>query len=132
MENILSDIILLVHFAWILFIILGLPVALAFALPRFRVFHSIALIFTVIMQVTGTICPLTDLEEYLRRAANPHFTYGGSFLISWLRKLIYIEDIGVSLLIIYIITGIYLAFVILSYFLWPLPKRSARPPKARA
>jgi hypothetical protein len=119
MESILSDIVLVVHFAWILFIILAFPVALAFGMRRLRIVHTAALVGTIIMQVTGTICPLTHLEEYLRRAAAPGFSYGGSFIVSWLRHLIYIEDIGVSLVIIYVLTGIYLAFVILSWFLWP-------------
>jgi len=123
LESILSDIILVVHFSWILFIILGLPVALAFGMRRLRIVHTVALVGTVIMQVTGTICPLTHLEEYYRRAAAPGFTYGGSFIVSWLRHLIYIEDIGVSLVIIYILTGIYLAFVILSYVIWPIGNR---------
>ena len=127
MESILSDIVLVIHFSWILFIVLGLPVALAFGMRRLRIVHAVALVGTVIMQVTGTICPLTHLEEYLRRAATPGFSYGGSFIITWLRHLIYIEDIGVSLVIIYILTGIYLAFAILSWFLWPL----SRPHRGR-
>ena len=129
MESILSDAILFIHFGWILFIILGFPVALGFGLWRLRIFHTVALIGTVIMQVTGTICPLTHLEEYLRHAVTPGFSYGGSFIVSWLRHLIYIEDIGVSLIIIYVLTGIYLAFVILSYFLWPVAKTRRRQVK---
>jgi hypothetical protein len=133
MESILSDIVLVIHFAWILFIVLGLPIALAFGMRRLRIIHAFALVGTVIMQVTGTICPLTHLEEYLRRAAAPGFSYGGSFIISWLRHLIYIEDIGVSLAIIYILTGIYLAFAILSWFLWPLSRpRRGHGGKARS
>ena len=128
MESILSDAVLVLHFGWILFIILGFPIALGFGWWRLRIFHTVAMVGTVIMQVTGTICPLTDLEEYLRRTVTPGFSYGGSFIISWLRHLIYIEDIGVSLMIIYVLTGIYLAFVILSYFLWPL-KKARRPSK---
>lgn len=129
MQSILSDGVLIVHFAWILFIILGFPIALAFRMRRLRIFHTVALVGTVIMQLAGTICPLTDLEEFLRRAAAPGFSYGGSFVVSWLRRLIYIEDIGVSLIIIYIFTGIYLAFVILSYFLLPIGKPHRNPVK---
>jgi hypothetical protein len=126
MESILSDAVLVVHFSWILFIILGFPIALALRMRRLRVFHTAALIGTVIMQITGTICPLTDLEEFLRRTAAPGFSYGGSFVVSWLRRLIYIEDIGVSLIIIYILTGLYLALIILSYFFIPIGKTAPR------
>jgi hypothetical protein len=126
MESILSDTVLILHFLWIIFIVLGFPIALALRMRKLRIFHTAALVFTVVMQATGTICPLTHLEEFLRRSLTPGFSYGGSFIISWLRHLIYIEDIGVSLIVIYVLTGIYLALVILSYFLWPLHK--SRPP----
>jgi hypothetical protein len=127
MQNVLSDSVLIVHFAWILFIILGCPVALVFGMRRLRVFHIAALVVTVVMQAAGTICPLTILEEYLRRGSAPGFSYGGSFIISWLRHLIYIEDIGVSLVIIYLLTGAYLLFVFVSYLLWPISRRPIPP-----
>ncbi len=126
MQSILSDGVLVVHFAWIVFIVLGFPIAIAFRMRRLRIFHTAALVGTLIMQITGTICPLTDLEEYLRRAAAPGFSYGGSFIVSWLRRIIYIEDIGVSLIIIYILTGLYLGLVILSYFWAPVEKSAPR------
>ena len=122
MGNILSDAVSAVHFAWILFIILAFPIALICKLKFLRIFHTAALVFTIIMQVTGTLCPLTILEEYLRRMGASDFTYGGSFIVSWLRKLIYIEDLGVSLLVIHILTIIFLTFVFISYIFWPLSK----------
>jgi hypothetical protein len=122
MGNILSDVVSIVHFAWILFIILAFPIALIYRLKFLRIFHTAALIFTIIMQATGTLCPLTIFEEHLRRRGSSDFTYGGSFIVSWLRKLIYIEDLGVSLLVIHILTIIFLTFVFISYIFWPLSK----------
>jgi polyferredoxin len=122
MGNIFSDVVSIVHFAWILFIILAFPIALIYRLKFLRIFHTAALVFTIIMQATGTLCPLTILEEYLRRMGSSDFTYGGSFIVSWLRKLIYIEDLGVSLLVIHILTIFFLTFVFISYIFWPLSK----------
>ncbi len=127
MESILSDAVLVLHFAWIVFIVLGFPLSLVFGMRRLRVFHTAALVGTVIMQVSGTICPLTHLEEYLRRSVSPGFSYGGSFIVSWLRHLIYIEDIGVSLVIIYVLTGLYLFAVVLSYFVLPIGRSRRKP-----
>jgi hypothetical protein len=79
------------------------------------------------MQATRTLCPLTLLEEALRRSADAAFSYEGSFIITWLRKLIYIEDIGVSLTIIYILTALYLAIVFISYLVYPVSAMK-RPP----
>ncbi|MBN1882441.1 MAG: DUF2784 domain-containing protein [Deltaproteobacteria bacterium] len=120
MENILSDAVLVVHFGWILFIILGFPVSLLYTMIRLRLFHTAAMIFTIAMQATRTLCPLTLLEEALRRSTDAAFSYEGSFIITWLRKLIYIEDIGVSLTIIYILTAVYLAAVLISYPVYPV------------
>ena len=120
MENILSDVVLVVHFGWILFIILGFPISLLFNMIRLRLFHTVAMVFTIVMQATRTFCPLTLIEEALRRSTDTAFSYEGSFLITWLRKLIYIENIGVSLTIIYILTALYLAMVLLSYLAHPV------------
>jgi len=120
MENILSDVVLVLHFGWILFIILGFPISLLFSMVRLRIFHTVAMIFTIIMQATRTLCPLTLIEEALRRSSDAAFSYEGSFIITWLRKLIYIENIGVSLTVIYILTAVYLAAVLLSYPIYPV------------
>jgi Protein of Unknown function (DUF2784) len=127
MENILADTILILHFTWILFIILALPAALLLKLARLRVIHTIALIFTVIMQATKTLCPLTIIEEHLRRMGSATFSYDGSFIITWLRKLIYIEDLGISLLVVYILTAIFLIFTFTSYLIWPISLDRKKP-----
>ena len=118
--GILSDIVLVIHFGWILFIILGFPVSLMFCMIRLRIFHTAAMVCTIIMQATRTLCPLTLLEEFLRRSGDAAFSYEGSFIITWLRKLIYIENIGVSLTVIYILTALYLAIVLISYPVYPV------------
>ena len=127
MENIIADSILVVHFLWILFVILALPTALLLKLARLRIIHTLALIFTVIMQATETLCPLTIIEEHLRRAESATFSYDGSFIITWLRKLIYIEDLGVSLLAVYILTAIFLIFTFSSYLIWPISLKRKKP-----
>lgn len=131
MENILSDAVLVFHFGWILFIILGFPASLIFTLMRLRIFHTVAMVFTIVMQATRTLCPLTLLEEGLRRSTDAAFSYEGSFIITWLRKLIYIEDIGVSLTIIYILTAVYLATVLLSYLAYPVSAMKRRRASSR-
>ncbi len=127
MENIIADSILVVHFAWILFIVLALPTALLLKLARLRIIHTAALIFTVIMQATKTLCPLTIIEERLRRMGSETFSYDGSFIITWLRKLIYIEDLGISLLAVYIFTAIFLIFTFMSYLIWPISLDRKKP-----
>jgi len=95
--GILADIAVLVHFLWILFLILG-----AFIGVRYRtikVLHVSGLIFAFVIQITGWYCPLTDLEVWLRSRQAPSLAYKGSFITHYAEKLIYI-DISRSAIII--------------------------------
>ncbi|MBA3061338.1 MAG: DUF2784 domain-containing protein [Nitrospirae bacterium] len=87
--KILADIVVFVHFLWILFLIFG-----AFfgrKNRRIKIFHISGLAFAFVMQLLDWYCPLTHLEVWLREKHNPALTYSGSFIIHYLEKLIYIE-----------------------------------------
>ena len=87
--KVLADIVVLVHFLWILFLIFG-------AFPGVRnkaikVFHISALVFAFVIQIFGWYCPLTHLEVWLRAKHDPSLAYAGSFIIHYVEGLIYIE-----------------------------------------
>ena len=87
--KILADIVVFVHFLWILFLIFG---AFFGRKSRFiKIFHISGLAFAFVMQLFDWYCPLTHLEFWLRAKHNPALTYSGSFIIHYLEKLIYIE-----------------------------------------
>ena len=87
--KILADIVVIIHFLWILFLIFG-------AFPGVRnktvkIFHISGLVFAFVIQIFGWYCPLTHLEVWLRARHDPSLAYAGSFLIHYLEGLIYIE-----------------------------------------
>jgi len=87
--KILADIVVLVHFLWILFLILG-------AFPGVRnkaikIFHISGLVFAFVLQIFGWYCPLTHLEVWLRAKHDPSLAYAGSFIIHYVEGLIYVE-----------------------------------------
>jgi hypothetical protein len=83
--NLLADMVVAVHFLWIVFLLLG---ALAGVRSRWvRWFHGGALGFAVLMQVMGWYCPLTHLEFWLRGGRGRP----GSFIVAWLERLVYLE-----------------------------------------
>ena len=87
--KILADIIVLIHFLWILFLIFG-----AFAGIRnkaIKIIHISGLVFAFVIQIFGWYCPLTDLEVWLRSKHDPSLAYAGSFIIHYVEGLIYIE-----------------------------------------
>lgn len=87
--KILADLVLLVHFLWIGFLILG-----ALLLRRSKagqIFHALALVATLGMQLLSWDCPLTLLEQWLRYRVDPRQGYEGSFLIHWAEKIVYLD-----------------------------------------
>lgn len=87
--KILADIVVLIHFLWILFLFLG-----AFWGIKNRgvkVFHLSGLAFAFIIQIFDWYCPLTHLEVWLRSKHSPFLAYSGSFIIHYVEKIVYIE-----------------------------------------
>jgi len=103
--KIFADIVVLIHFLWIIFLITG-----GFLGRRNRVikfFHVGGLFFAFIIQIFDWYCPLTHLETWLREKHDPSLSYSGSFIIHYLEKLIYIE---LSHWIIFILTVLLIIF----------------------
>jgi Protein of Unknown function (DUF2784) len=113
-----ADLVILAHFLWIAFVILGFPLFLYLNYSRWRVFHLLALIAMIVMQLTKTICPLTYLEAYLKSKGESNLVYPGQFTINTIEKLIYVEDLTLEK--ITYATIIFLAFVLLSFWLRPV------------
>lgn len=87
--KILSDILVLLHFLWILFLFFG-----AYWGRRtrsIRVIHLIGLGIAILIQTLDWSCPLTHLEVYLRTQHDPALAYSGSFLIYYIERIVYLE-----------------------------------------
>ena len=65
----MADLIVALHFAFVLFVVLGGLLALAW--PRVAWLHIPAVLWGALIEFSGWICPLTPLENYLRRATGP-------------------------------------------------------------
>lgn len=87
--KILADIVVIIHFLWILFLIFG--AFLGVRSRALKIFHISGLIFAFVIQVFDWYCPLTHLEVWLRSRHNPALTYTGSFIIYYVEKMVYIE-----------------------------------------
>ncbi len=111
--RILADLTLIVHFIWILFLILGF----IFALTRSKIalLHMTGLLFALILNLMGWYCPLTYLENYLYALNDPRSTYSGSFIINYLQQIVYLDlpgqyirIVGISFAVLYISIYVYL------------------------
>lgn len=87
--RLLADLVVLLHFLWILFILFG-----AFWGRRnrlVRAVHVAALAFALLLETFAWYCPLTYLEVWLRGRESPGAGYGGDFIVHYLERLVYLE-----------------------------------------
>ncbi len=112
------EFVLILHFLIILFVIFGFPVGLKYNLRRFRIFHASLLAFIATLMILGKPCPLTILEESLRGGA----VYQGSFVATWLSRIIYLEGMDAKF-VVYLAVA-FLVLVGSSFFWRPLRRRA--------
>ena len=86
MYELAADIILIIHFLFILFVIFG---ALFFFVAKKMVFiHIPAIIWGSYIELTHSICPLTYLENWFLHKANLT-TYSEGFIQNYLVPIVY-------------------------------------------
>ena len=86
-----ADAILVTHFTFVLFAILGAFLVLRW--PRLAWLHIPAVVWAAFVEFSGTICPLTPLEVILRRQAGGA-GYAGGFIEHYVVSLLYPEGLA--------------------------------------
>ncbi|WP_243647323.1 DUF2784 domain-containing protein [Aestuariirhabdus litorea] len=82
----LADLLLILHLLFILFALLGAILLLRW--PWLLLLHLPAIVWVVMLELNGWICPLTPLENRFRQAAG-EAGYKGGFIDHYLLPLIY-------------------------------------------
>ncbi len=85
-DSILADAVLLLHFAFVVFVAAGGLLVLRW--PRLAWLHLPAAVWGALVELAGWICPLTPLENYLRERTG-RTGYSGDFVEHYLMLLIY-------------------------------------------
>ena len=124
--RLLADSIVIIHFAWILFMLWGFMLTLrGFLYKEFferwilRTFHLFGIAYVSILAIMGEYCPLTIWENTLRQKYDPSLTYPGSFMIHYVEKFVYPE---VNPLIIQIPTTFIAIFTVAVFIIKPPEK----------
>ena len=84
--RVLADLILVVHFAFVLFVVLGGLLVLRWPLVAWL--HIPAAIWGVLIEYTGWICPLTPLENSFRLKGG-EAGYSGGFIQHYIQPILY-------------------------------------------
>lgn len=86
MHHIIADTIVMLHVAFVAFVVLGGLLVLHY--PRLAWFHVPAVIWGGYVELSGTVCPLTPLENRFRLQGG-EAGYQGSFISHMLESLLY-------------------------------------------
>ncbi len=103
--SVLADIVMLLHFAFIVFVVAGASMLVRW--PRLAWLHLPASLWGAYAVLSGTLCPLTPLENLLRQMAGEQ-GYAGSYIEHYLLPLIYPPGLtrGVQLLLGVVVIGV--------------------------
>ncbi len=81
-----ADLVVLVHLAFIVFVVLGGVLALRWRWIAWV--HLPALLWSALLEFCGWMCPLTPLENWLRRAGGAS-GYSGGFVEQYVLPIVY-------------------------------------------
>ncbi|PJA31724.1 MAG: DUF2784 domain-containing protein [Zetaproteobacteria bacterium CG_4_9_14_3_um_filter_53_7] len=84
--SLLADVVLLLHALFILFV--GPGGLLLFRWPRLALLHVPSICWAVWISFSGSVCPLTPLEQWLRQLSG-QISYSGSFTARYIEPVIY-------------------------------------------
>lgn len=127
--RLLADLVVIVHFAYVAFVIFGLLAILLGRLFKwqwvrnlwFRAIHLVMILVVVFEAWLGITCPLTDWENNLRNLAG-QATHRGAFFADLVHDLLFVEAEPWVLTLCYTLFG---AAVVGSLFLVPPRWRKA-------
>jgi len=86
--RILADIVMVTHLVFVLFVVFGGLLVLRW--QQWRWFHFPAFAWGVVIELTGWICPLTPLENHLRRSGGEE-GYETGFIDHYIVPVLYPE-----------------------------------------
>lgn len=121
-----ADAILVVHFAFVAFVVLGFVLIwIGFFLKfkfirniKFRVCHISAMGIVLVESLIGMICPLTEWENMLRVKGGEGKIYEASFIKEWIHKIMFYEFSEQTFMVIYI-----LFFALVFFTFWFIPPK---------
>jgi hypothetical protein len=127
--RLLGDVVLVVHTAFILFVILGLLLTAVGALAGwswvrnfwFRIIHLGAIGFVLLQTYLGQACPLTVLEHGLRLRAGQEWYGEGGFIQYWLHQIVFFDAPTWLFMVVYTVFA--LLVVVTFIFVPPRPRR---------
>jgi hypothetical protein len=117
----LADLVLIVHLAFVVFVLCGGLLVLKWRWIAWL--HLPAAVWGAVVEFTGWICPLTPLENWLREQGGK-VSYRSDFIAQYLLPVLYPEDLthNVQLLLG---TGVVVLNAVVYWWFWRIRPRGA-------
>ena len=119
-----ADLLVILHLAWVLFMLggvaataLGLFRRTLLAVLGWRTLHLAGMAFAGLLSISGKLCPLTSLEYALRRGGGEAAAAEDGFIITWANRLIFPELDSTTLSVITMAAGMF----VLGVYVWLPP-----------
>jgi Protein of Unknown function (DUF2784) len=119
--RIAADMVVLIHFAFILFVVTGGFLAVRW--NKIVLLHIPAAIWGALIEFSGWICPLTPLENELRMAGGG-VGFSGGFIEKYIVSIIYPEGLTREIQLFLGIVVIVVNLLIYGYLLWTRKEKS--------
>jgi hypothetical protein len=110
--QLLADLIVLVHVAFVVFAVLGGLLVLRW--HRFVWIHLPAVIWAAIVELFGWLCPLTPVENWLRRRGG-QAGYHSDFIAHYILPMLYPEELTRE---VQITLGVFVLVINLLIYAW--------------
>ena len=126
MYELAADLTLIVHFAFIIFVVFG---GILFLISTKIIYvHVPALIWGIYIGLTHSVCPLTYLENWFLQKSNLS-TYSEGFIQNYLVPIVYPTYLTNDLQIYFAIAIIIINMIIYGFMFSKLKKKINRLPK---
>ena len=114
MYELAADLTLIVHFAFIIFVVFG--GILFFITTKIIYVHLPALLWGIYIELTHSICPLTHLENWFLQKANLK-TYSEGFIQNYLVPIVYPNNLTEDLQIYFAIVIVAISSIIYGFII---------------
>ena len=118
--QLLADLIVLGHVAFVVFAVLGGLLALRW--QRLVWIHLPAVIWAAIVELFGWVCPLTPLENWLRSRGG-QTVYPSDFIGHYILPLLYPEELTRE---VQITLGVFVLVINVAIYIWAFRRRRRR------
>jgi hypothetical protein len=126
LAELIADLLVLIHLAFILFVVLGGLLVLRW--PRLAFVHLPAALWGALIEFGNWVCPLTPLEQKLRQSVGEG-VYSGSFVEQYVLPLIYPSGLTREMQLALGLLVLLVNFLIYAFLVWKRKKAGGASPQ---